>query len=286
MTVILKKAIAVALTAGAALASVGAHALGTVDSGSSDLVIFIQDVESNGTTIRGTYALDTGISLDSILPTGSLVTGAKASTAISFNHAPILASSTLTTLLGGVQSGDSVIWSVEGGYYNDLGNSANTGDVSTAGAAKAVFSSSIGTANNTKISNLTPTAFVNLLNQYNSLSGSVSALAITLGAATETTAATWDATDQAKGGVLGNGVTPDVTTLGSGPLTLFAITGNNAVTGKVQSYVLGTVNVDAQGNVTFAGNAAPVPLPAAVWLLGSGLMGLFGVSRRRAAAAV
>src|SRR5277367_3600692 len=239
MTVILKKAIVVAMTAGAALASVGAHALGTVDSGSSDLVLFIQDVESNGTTIRGTYALDTGISLDSLLPTGSLVSGAKTSTAISFTHPEIFATTTLSTLLGGVQSGDSVIWSVEGGYYNDPGNAAITSDVSTAGAAKAVFSSSIGSANNTKISGLTPTAFTNLLNQYNSLSGSVSALALTLGGisptATETTTATWDATDQAKGGVLGNGVTPDVTLLGSGPLTLFAITGNNAATGKVQS---------------------------------------------------
>jgi hypothetical protein len=189
-----------------------------------------------------------------------------------------------------VQTGDSVIWSVEGGYYNDLGNAANTGDVSAAGAAKAVFSSAIGSINNTKISGLTPGAFVNLLNQYNSLSGSVSALALTLGGisptATETTTATWDATDQSKGGALGNGVTPDVTTLGSGPLTLFAVTGNNATTGKVQSYILGTVSVDALGNVSFAGNTAPVPLPAAVWLLGSGLLGLFGVSRRRAAAAV
>lgn len=32
-----------------------------------------------------------------------------------------------------------------------------------------------------------------------------------------------------------------------------------------------------------SGNVAPVPLPAAVWLLGSGLVGLFGVVRRRKA---
>ena len=32
-------------------------------------------------------------------------------------------------------------------------------------------------------------------------------------------------------------------------------------------------------------SASPVPLPAAVWLFGSGLLGLFGVGRRRAVAA-
>jgi hypothetical protein len=35
-------------------------------------------------------------------------------------------------------------------------------------------------------------------------------------------------------------------------------------------------------SLTFASNAAPtVPVPAAVWLLASGVAGLFGVSRRR-----
>jgi hypothetical protein len=40
------------------------------------------------------------------------------------------------------------------------------------------------------------------------------------------------------------------------------------------------------GQLTYniASASAPVPLPAAVWLLGSGLMGLIGVGRRRRAA--
>jgi hypothetical protein len=44
--------------------------------------------------------------------------------------------------------------------------------------------------------------------------------------------------------------------------------------------------LSSSGQLTYniASAAAPVPLPAAVWLLGSGLLGLIGVGRRRSAA--
>jgi hypothetical protein len=40
-------------------------------------------------------------------------------------------------------------------------------------------------------------------------------------------------------------------------------------------------SLDANGNLTYNAVGAPVPVPAAVWLLGSALAGLVGVARRR-----
>jgi hypothetical protein len=42
-----------------------------------------------------------------------------------------------------------------------------------------------------------------------------------------------------------------------------------------------TLTLLADGQVTIGAGVSPVPLPAAVWLFGSGLLGLFGFSRRR-----
>lgn len=43
----------------------------------------------------------------------------------------------------------------------------------------------------------------------------------------------------------------------------------------------GVWSLDANGTLTYSALGAPVPVPAAVWLLGSALIGLVGVARRR-----
>ncbi len=40
---------------------------------------------------------------------------------------------------------------------------------------------------------------------------------------------------------------------------------------------------DLTYNIASGASTAPVPLPAAIWLLGSGLLGMAGIARRRAA---
>ena len=70
-----------------------------------------------------------------------------------------------------------------------------------------------------------------------------------------------------------------VTPLGT-DVNLYAITGNTVKAAAGQLYTAGLVTMTATGTLEEVG---PVPLPAAVWLLGSGLLGLVGVGRRRSA---
>ena len=67
-------------------------------------------------------------------------------------------------------------------------------------------------------------------------------------------------------------------------VTLYGVTGNGSGSGTTTAFSLGTALFSlANDTLTFTGNggSTPVPLPAALWLLGSGLLGLAGVGRRR-----
>jgi len=64
---------------------------------------------------------------------------------------------------------------------------------------------------------------------------------------------------------------------------LYLLTGGDGFgTDPVRNYLVGVFTMDAAGNLSFtSAGTGVVPLPAAVWLFGSGLLGLAGVGRRK-----
>jgi hypothetical protein len=69
-------------------------------------------------------------------------------------------------------------------------------------------------------------------------------------------------------------------------VVLYGVSGNGKASGLGYAYDVGTVSFSlSNDSVVFTGNSggggSTVPLPAAVWLFGSGLLGLAGVGRRR-----
>jgi hypothetical protein len=273
MNMIVKSAVASALS----LAAGGAFAMGLPSSGSSDLVLIVQ----NNATPTNVYALDTGISINSVMPTSALVTNSVMSTTIAGINSAIAASSTLQTFLAAnPAAGDG--WTIEAGQYVGTTNALSK----TAGNSKAIFSSGIATVNASAIN----ATILGQLEGYNAglgadvANGPLTALLTNK----ESTAVSYDSTSNGgaiyKYGLIG---APDLSALGT-TVGLFGLTGNGNIN-AVQSYVLGTATLGTNGTLTLAGNGTtapppPVPLPAAVWLFGSGLLGLVGVSRRRKAA--
>jgi len=74
---------------------------------------------------------------------------------------------------------------------------------------------------------------------------------------------------------------------GSTSLALWAVVINETFDGFTSRLLGSLVASYETGNITFeTGTTAPVPLPAGVWLLGSALLGLTGIARRRSASTV
>jgi hypothetical protein len=284
MNTIVKSAVAGAL----ALGATGAYAagIGLPSSNNSDVILYVDALTSSGAS-AGVYALDTGISMSAMMP-GTFVSNAANSTKFNVPNMTIAATTGLSSFLSS-HSTNTINWTVEGGQYNIFATSAsaskadNTNTVRP-GDALVAFSSKAITGPGTSPNVYTAVAgnLQSYLNNYSADLGNTGGIH-GLTSASETTGSEILGVQGKYGLIAGNDLSVAGTTT-----DFFGFTGNGSI-GQVQSYLLGTASLATNGTLTLAGNAAPppppaVPLPAAVWLFGSGLMGLVGVSRRRKAA--
>jgi hypothetical protein len=272
MNPILKASIAAAMTLGA----VSAHAAFAVPSSSSagDLILFADVVNSNGAVV-GSYAGDTGIT----------VLGTQAAIAANQTASMNDGTGNLASLLALDTGTNKLVWSIQGGGQL----SGADGELADAGAGQFVTTAA---NNNTGQMGARPSGVLdtweNLIKTTQTLNTNAGGASSVFGPATAS-AGVFDSTtisSNPSNWYLTGGAT-GVSGLGTA-WNLYGVTGtanpNTGVSGPVALSLLGTATLTANG-VTFAPEATTtVPLPAAIWLLGSGLLGLAGVGRRKAVA--
>jgi len=265
MNTTIKLGVAGALTFGA----IAAHAsIAVPSSGSSDAILFAEVLNASGSAVAS-YAGDTGVSIN------TLIAGLSGSQTVLGSDA------NLQTFFKADGTGDTIEWAVQGGQYN---GAASTTNFKVPGNAQFI-TTSIG--NSTAKLALDNTAS---LTHWAGLSQDVSTINVNSGGAntvegaSPAAAGVWDyqVPSGTSGWYSGGPVTGNLYD-GLTQENLYYVTGGGSTGAKVTSVIEGTATL-TQGGLVLAGVSTPpppIPLPAAVWLLGSGLLGLTGVARRK-----
>jgi hypothetical protein len=295
-----------AALAGAALAGIGfagsAMAGPPVNSGQfgdGDLFLVVFD-STQGTSYVEDLGVTTGaVASDSAVDTATgVATGGHLSTALPGYSATFQPDSVLSSYLG-AHSGDTFQWEV---IADATANSNVTAQNILLTTASKPISSTFTDSSGGGMSGAGGTVDSNAGNlqgdvgiwQANSLVGIANGVNANSSATTAFTTnknAPGESLDQGALTWYGGGdTTPAVTWVPSGGTSSSNFylatdaTNNNNPAALADIFNLGTASLSASGVLSFAPLAA-VPLPAAVWLFGSGLLGLAGVARRRSAAA-
>jgi hypothetical protein len=252
-----------------ALVGVAAHAsIAAPSSGASDAILFAEVVNAAGTVAVASYAGDTGVSINTLL-SGT------------YNGTVLGSDKNLTTLLAADGTGDTVYWGVLGSQYSGtVPNSPfTTGDIQ--------FVTTTNNSSTTKLKTIENGALASWAGGFNSDIGTVntnSKGASSVEGPTPSSSGVWDYTNS-NGTAYWYGPLANYNTLG-GNQTLFSEITNGASNGANNTKgiyaAVETVSLSSSGLSFTALNT--VPLPAAVWLLGSGLLGLTGVARRKSQA--
>jgi hypothetical protein len=283
MQVTLKTAVMAALAVGAAVASAGAQAA-TISitsptiGNSSQLVFWVNDV-SNSTTYADVLTQTVG-SVFTAPGNGAAGTVNTYTGSSNFSLGVGGDSSLVSFINAANAAGQTLQYGITGGASTNSGAGTNT--IVATGTGPGAASDSFGIAK-ASLPNAIGAA---------GWSGDVSSLSAqtTDGSGFNATLSGIIGTPQSKSGtaVQYYGYYPDQANLAlNQSATLYAITNQQGASfPNGVSFALGTVSLTGSGaslDLSFTGNGSPppVPLPAAVWLLGSGLLGLAGVARRR-----
>jgi len=268
MNTTIKLSVATALAFGA----VAAHASITVpSSGSSDAILFAEVLNSSGTVVAS-YAGDTGVSLSTL------------AAGLSGTQVVLGGTANLAALFAADVGTDTLEWAVQGGQYSGAASTINFGPngnakfiTTTAGNATTALS---GDTTNSL------THWSGLTNDVGTINTNINSPATSIEGASAASAGVWDVVAANAGTAVTenwykNG--PSTANLLGGTENLYYVTGNGGgSTTKVSFTNIGTASLSAAGlTLTGTSSPPPVPLPPAVWLLGSGLLGLAGVARRK-----
>jgi hypothetical protein len=265
MNTLVKLGVASAL----ALGYVSAHAGAVIPTSSNpgDVYLFADVINSSGSVISA-FGADTTVTVNGATGVSGSLTNGQTLYGATTNLASLIAL--------GSQAGNTIQWTVMGGGSQP------------SGALQFVT-----TDTNPTLATMTGRSGVNAGHWQVGMIGTAQLLDANSGvnpdvlATSAAGAAGWDPTVFANNASnwYSNGPTNQVTGLGTSA-KLYGVTAvNSNNTDLLGVSVLGNVTLTADGLVFSSAATAPVPLPAAIWLLGSGLLGLFGVGRRKAVAA-
>ncbi|MGO9513683.1 MAG: hypothetical protein ACLP2F_08585 [Steroidobacteraceae bacterium] len=262
------------ISAGAAgaltLGAVAAHAsIAAPNSGSSDAILFAEVVNAAGTAAVASYAGDTGISINNVLA------GLSGSTTVLGSDA------NLAKLFAADAAGDTIEFAVLGGQYTGTPSVTNFDKPGVAQFLTTTLNNSTTSISAATTASLTKMAGLNTdVGTINSNSGGANSVYGT----SPPLAGVWDITNTSGTAYWDGASITNYNALGT-TANLYSMTGGGAVASKTTNVLEATASLSASGlTLTAIGAPPPVPLPPALWLLGSGLLGLAGIARRKAKA--
>ncbi|HVY23176.1 MAG TPA: VPLPA-CTERM sorting domain-containing protein [Steroidobacteraceae bacterium] len=272
MKISLKQILAVGALAVASTSAFADTAL--PETGNGELVLYVLD-----TTQNTVYARGLGVNMDNIITTQQITSNGHTVAAqpiTGFDLGTIGPDANMNAFLGTIAPSDNVEWAVLGGAY--------TGITNTLGAMRFATTTTADLSAGTTLSNSNlKGSFVNINGVQTTLNGFIGTGVADDMASTQPngiygqtgagypTAPAW----------FGGGLTNAITGLGTTANFYLLATGGGSTGAKAVAYSMYSLTLGTDGTLTMNAPMSTTPIPAAFWLLGSGLAGLVGIGRRK-----